>query len=130
MGVPPSRQWRVPHPANGGGYPHPADRGLPPSARQGVPPSSQVGRQAVPLSGRWRISPSSRRKVGYTILTWLEMEQHSEYLLRGGRYISCVHAGGLSCLKFNSINFLFNSRCIFILFLGHSIMTRLSDMDN
>ena len=29
---------------------------------------------------------------GYPLL-----EQHSVYLLRGGRYASCVHAGGLSC---------------------------------
>ena len=31
-----------------------------------------------------------------------ETEQHSEYLLHGGQYASCVHAGGLSCvyLKF------------------------------
>ena len=28
-----------------------------------------------------------------------ETEQQSEYLLRGGRYASCVHAGGLSCLS-------------------------------
>ena len=26
-------------------------------------------------------------------------EKQSEYLLHGGRYASCVHAGGLSCLK-------------------------------
>ena len=25
------------------------------------------------------------------------LEQHSEHLLRGRRYASCVHAGGLSC---------------------------------
>ena len=29
---------------------------------------------------------------GYPLL-----EQHSVYLLRGGRYASCVHAGGFSC---------------------------------
>ena len=26
-----------------------------------------------------------------------ETEQHSEHFLCGGRYASCVHAGGLSC---------------------------------
>ena len=26
-----------------------------------------------------------------------KIEQHREYLLNGGRYASCVHAGGLSC---------------------------------
>ena len=29
-----------------------------------------------------------------------KIEQHREYLLHGGRYASCVHAGGLSCVKF------------------------------
>ena len=27
-----------------------------------------------------------------------QLGQHMEYLLHGGRYASCVHAGGLSCL--------------------------------
>ena len=26
-----------------------------------------------------------------------QLGQHREYLLHGGRYVSCVHAGGLSC---------------------------------
>ena len=26
-----------------------------------------------------------------------QLGQHREYLLHGGRYASCVHAGGLSC---------------------------------
>ena len=29
-----------------------------------------------------------------------ETDQHSEHLLRAGRYASCVHAGGLSCYYF------------------------------
>ena len=28
-----------------------------------------------------------------------ETEQHSKYLLNGGRYASCVHAAGLSCFS-------------------------------
>ena len=28
-----------------------------------------------------------------------ETDQHSKHLLCGGRYASCVHAGGLSCSK-------------------------------
>ena len=28
-----------------------------------------------------------------------KIEQHREYLLHGGRYASCIHAGGLSCIK-------------------------------
>ena len=27
-----------------------------------------------------------------------QVGQHREYLLHGGRYASCVHAGGLSCI--------------------------------
>ena len=27
------------------------------------------------------------------------LEQHSVYLLRSGQYTSCIHAGGLSCIK-------------------------------
>ena len=30
-----------------------------------------------------------------------QLGQHREYLLHGGRYASCVHAGGLSCLVKN-----------------------------
>ena len=33
-----------------------------------------------------------------------QLGQHREYLLHGGRYASCVHAGGLSCFKIASIN--------------------------
>ena len=29
-----------------------------------------------------------------------QLGQHSEYLLHSGRYASCVHAGGLSCLNY------------------------------
>ena len=42
--------------------------------------------------GQWHLPWS---KIG---LPPQEIEQHSEYLLRGGRYASCIHAGGLSCL--------------------------------
>ena len=31
--------------------------------------------------------------------------QHREYLLHGGRYASCVHAGGLSCLIMVTLEF-------------------------
>ena len=31
-----------------------------------------------------------------------KIEQHREYLLHGGRYASCVHAGGLSCYNLKS----------------------------
>ena len=34
---------------------------------------------------------------GGTLLGGTQLGQHREYLLYGGRYASCVHAGGLSC---------------------------------
>ena len=80
----PRSRWGVPHPADGGtpfpglgGYPHlDLGRGYP-HLGKGYPPS--------------RPDP---RTGGYPLLV-----QHSMYLLRGGRCASCVHAGGLSCLK-------------------------------
>ena len=41
----------------------------------------------VPASQVWTGVPHSRSR----------QYQHSEHMLRGGRYASCVHAGGLSC---------------------------------
>ena len=35
---------------------------------------------------------------GYPGWGGTQLGQHREYLLHGGRYASCVHAGGLSCL--------------------------------
>ena len=34
-----------------------------------------------------------------------QLGQHREYLLHGGRYASCVHAGGLSCWGRNYVYF-------------------------
>ena len=79
-GVPPS-SWHggVPHPADGGRYPLPRSRwGVPHPANGGYPPSRGSPRQGYPPPP----------------------EQHRVYLLRGGRYASCVHAGGLSCKTF------------------------------
>ena len=77
-----SWQGGTPFPGLDGGVPHPADRGEPlPSSGWGVPP-----RQGVPLPP----------------------DQHSMYLLRGGRYASCVHSGGLSCISWRwSIKYFF-----------------------
>ena len=36
---------------------------------------------------------------GYPAWGGTQLGQHKEYLLHGGRYASCVHAGGLSCFK-------------------------------
>ena len=83
---------------------------------RGTPSQVQVGGGGVPHPrSRWG-TQSSR---GYPILgpggggvprgtspvqDWIgypppnqETEQHNEHLLCGGRYASCVHAGGLSC---------------------------------
>ena len=37
---------------------------------------------------------------GGTLLGGTQLGQHREYLLHGGRYASCVHAGGLSCFLY------------------------------
>ena len=87
----------VPQPADGGGW----GGGGAGCGQGGVPPI-QV-RWGVPGCGRGHGTPppSMARSQdgggggGYPLL-----EQHSVYLLRGGRYVSCVHAGGLSCLSY------------------------------
>ena len=81
LGVPHSRsKWVVPHPV-GGGYPIPGPgRGYPISGLDGVPPNCP-GLDGDP--------PSIRR------------QQHSEHLLRSRQYASCIHAGGLSCVRMN-----------------------------
>ena len=67
-----------------------ANRGYLPWLWPGVPPSIQ-SRYACP--SRSTPSPVQGR---YPLP--LEIEQHSEYLQRGERYVSCVNAGGLSCM--------------------------------
>ena len=49
----------------------------------------------VPRSGTppGRVPPQPGQDGGGT-----QLGQHREYFLHGGRYASCVHAGGLSCL--------------------------------
>ena len=64
-----------------GGYPHLADGG-------GTPGYSPSGLDGVPLP-HWDW-------MGYPP-PFIETEQHSEHLLCGGHYASCVHAEGLSC---------------------------------
>ena len=72
-------------PPRGGGvtrvrYPPGGCPGTPPGGCLGTPPGGYPGPGGVPRSG-------GGTRVG----------QQKEYSLHGGRYASCVHAGGLSC---------------------------------
>ena len=83
----PSQVWPggVPYPRSGwGGY-----RGSPQPGQEGVPWPDQTWDGVPPLGPGTGYPPGSG--MGYP--PW-----HSEHLLRGGRYASCVHAGGLSCV--------------------------------
>ena len=124
--LPRSRWWYTSFQGPGEGAPFPGpDGGVPlPRSRWGVPPS-QVG-QGVPLVSRMgyphldlgrgyplvlgRVS-SPHPDLGRGYPTPIEVRskdggkggQHSVYLLRGGRYASCVHAGGLSSSRVKSL---------------------------
>ena len=91
-GVPPSQVWMGVFPIPGldvGGLPRvPPWPGLdwippPPPGLDGVPLLTMTG-WGTPPHGWMGYPPSP-------------LEQHSEHLLCGRRYASCVHAGGLSC---------------------------------
>ena len=71
----------------GGGYPG----GYPGGGYPGGYPGRGVPWWGVPRSG----TPLGRSGWGGT-----QLGQHRKYLLHGGRYGSCVHAGGLSCCIF------------------------------
>ena len=81
--------------------------GYPPGQdRTGVPPPLSQVRMGYPLppasSGCGIPPPPSQVRMGYPpartgIPSSPGTEQQSGHLLRGGRYASCVHAGGLSC---------------------------------
>ena len=85
----------------GGGGTHPR------SGQEGYPGYPPIG---VRTGGYPRYTPACPTLDGGTpsVQVWMglppptgqETEQHSKHLLRGGRYTSCIHAGGLSC--FNS----------------------------
>ena len=65
---------------------------------RGVPCQVQLG--GYPVGGTlaggvpW---PGGTLTGGYPGRGGTQLGQHREYLLHGGRYTSCVHAGGLSC---------------------------------
>ena len=114
-GVPHPR-WGVSHPANqghliqliGGSTPSQVQvGGYPIQPTGGEPPPIQDWMGYPPPIHDWY--PLHPRMMGYLppIQDWMgypppsrqETEQHSEHLLRGGRYASCVHAGGLFCIS-------------------------------
>ena len=83
-GVPPPGQL-------GGGYPS--------QVRMGGTPS-QVRMGSTPFPGQdggtpFQGTPHPGLRSGQQ--GYPQLEQHGVYLLHGGRYASCVHAGGLSC---------------------------------
>ena len=107
----------VPHPRSGGGggYPIPGLAGGIPHPRSdwgGYPIPGLAGGvphpSGTPLTRSGWVPPPPRPGTGYPppdlgLGTPLDLgwgtppPQHSEHLIRGGRYASCVHAGGLSC---------------------------------
>ena len=78
--------------------------GVPPWTWDGVPPGPGMGYPPQPGMGY----PHPRHGMGYPPIPEMgrgtppQIDQHSEHLLRVGRYASCVHAGGLSCCLFFS----------------------------
>ena len=82
-----------------GGYPdrvHPwpgQDRGWDPGR---VPPPARSGWGVGPRKG----TPPARSGWGGTLPGGTQLGQQKEYSLHGRRYASCVHAGGLSCLRY------------------------------
>ena len=102
-GTPPDMGWgppqtsdRVP-PRHGMGYPLTWD-GVPPRTGMGYPPRHGTGYPQIwdryPPRTWDRVPPPPGPEMGYP-----QTDQHSEHLLHGGRYASCVHAGGLSCIQ-------------------------------
>ena len=103
----------------GGGYPISGQRGYPnptldrsrqgvpwgtPPARDGVPPCLDLDRGGgTPARSRWGYPPDqvqTRGTLGYPPARRgypLSTGQQMESLIGRGRYVSCVHAGGLSC---------------------------------
>ena len=78
--------YPLPRSRQGAGYYLPRWRGRYYLPRQGGTTSRQGG-----TTSQVGVPPS--QAGGYPL-----PEQHSMYLLHGGQYASCIHAGGLSCL--------------------------------
>ena len=95
-GVPPGPGMGYP-PRPGTGYP-PTWDGVPaPRPGTGYPlgwGTPQTWNRAPPPDMGWGTPPDLRWGTPLP-----QTDQHSEHLLHGGRYASCVHAGGLSCFQ-------------------------------
>ena len=66
----------------------------------GVPQPGLTG--GVPQSGPTGGTPARSGQLGTPLLPGTG--QHMEYLVSGGRYASCFHAGGLSCYRLGTAN--------------------------
>ena len=107
-GVPHLARWGVPGQVQMGGVPWPgSSRGVPqPGPVRGVPqpggypPPGQVQQRGVLQPGPDRGVPPNRDGVppGMGYPPPRSTGQQMEYLIRRGRYASCVHVGGLSCI--------------------------------
>ena len=88
------------HGAAGVGVPcqvQPGGRGYPArSSRGGYPGRGGTLAGGVPWQGVPWLG-GTLAGGGYPGRGGTQLGQHREYLLHGGRYASCVHAGGLSC---------------------------------
>ena len=70
---------------------------VPPEPEMGYPPV-WTWDGAFPLSGPGMGYPHLDLDLGWGTPPHLQLGQQKEYSLRGGRYASCIHTGGLSCL--------------------------------
>ena len=96
--VPPSASTGYPLPRSDWGYPLPRKEVPHPYLGRGYP-RPDLGRGTPPPIIRWGYPhPDLVPGGGDTP----QLEQHRVYLVRDGRYASCVHAGGLSYQKLKS----------------------------
>ena len=87
-----------------GGVPWPG--GYP--GRGGTPPGGVPGQGGYPgwrgtLAREGTLAGGVPWPGGYPGQGGTQLGQHREYLLHSGRYVSCVHAGGLSCFNLNCV---------------------------
>ena len=84
-----------------GGASMPIWMGGTPISRMGYPPIGRMdgGGTLPPISRMGYPPPKSQVRTAGGGGWYHQPEQHNVYLLRGGLYASCVHAGGLSCIK-------------------------------